>query len=74
VRALYCHTQFVLQRGRSRLATAGQGPDHQELAAPQLGQQVPARMTELSGDPVPLDGVADGFTYDETDFRRVLGV
>ncbi len=31
-------------------------------------------MTELTGHPVSLDGIADRFTYDETDFRRVLGV
>lgn len=31
-------------------------------------------MTELTGYPVSLDGVADRFTYDETYFRRVLGV
>ena len=31
-------------------------------------------MTELTGHPVPLDGVADRFAYDETNFRRILGV
>ncbi len=31
-------------------------------------------MTELTGHPVPLNGIADRFTYDETDFRRILGV
>ena len=72
--ALHRRAQFVLQRRRGCLATTGQGPDHQELTGPQVGQQIPARMTELSGHPVPLDGVTDGFTYDETDFRRVPGV
>lgn len=31
-------------------------------------------MTKLTGHPVSLDGVADRFAYDETDFRRILGV
>ena len=57
--ALHCDSQFVLQRGGGRLATAGQGPDHQELTGLQLGQEIPAGMTELTGHPVPLDGVAD---------------
>lgn len=72
--ALHCDSQFVLQRGGGRLATTGQGPDHQKLTGLQLGQEIPAGMTELAGHPVSLDGVADRFTYDETYFRRVLGV
>lgn len=72
--ALHCDSQFVLQRGGGGLAAAGQGPDHQQLAGLQLGQQIPAGMTELTGHPVSLDGIADRFTYDETNFRRVLGV
>ncbi len=31
-------------------------------------------MAELTGHPMSLDGVADRFTYDETDFRRILSV
>ncbi|OBJ38531.1 hypothetical protein A5630_29520 [Mycolicibacterium mucogenicum] len=72
--ALHCDSQFVLQRGGGGLATAGQGPDHQQLAGLQLGQQIPAGMTKLTGHAVSLDGIADRFTYDETDFRRIHGV
>ncbi len=31
-------------------------------------------MAELTGHPMPLNGVTDRFAYDEADFRRILGV
>lgn len=74
MRALHRHQQLAVQRRRGRVATAGKGTDHQELAGAQFGQQIPTGMTKLAGHPMPLDGVADRFAYDETDFRRILGV
>lgn len=74
MRTLDRHSQFVVQRRRCRVATAGKGPDHQELTGTQLGQQVPTGVAELTGHPMPLNGVTDRFAYDETDFRCILGV
>jgi len=74
VRTLDRHSQFVVQPRRCCVATAGKGPDHQELTGTQLWQQVPAGMAELTGHPMPLNGVTDRFAYDEADFRRILGV